>query len=210
MSNLELAAVLEFAVIILLLGFYCIWNLRIKHRPLLLTPDRDEEAVKSGTIQFVEVRKIASPWLSVTGSLTGITFSGTLVVIALSLSAIGVAEFNVFRKVVLYVGLGLMAGAAICWMFALEQLTIMAASSTQQDRWFSFYRSVGNLWTVGGFLITFASLLFLLLASPIVAIVVQTLTGVIAVTHWNIHYNWSLPFLKPPNPEPEVFSDTEP
>lgn len=191
---LELVGLSFFAFIILLLILYVVWNTAVKHRPPTFTIARDEAAVKNGDKTFDEVKKVVSSYLSVISGLTGLTFAGTLVVIALMLSVFDLTDD--LRRIVLYLILGLLGTAAVCWLFALDQLTVMASGSIDEKRFFRFYRNITNLWFVGMVFIVVALVLFLFLVYPIIGMAVGLAALVIVVGYWNTNNDWFVPLSK--------------
>ena len=90
----------------------------------------------------------------------------------------------------MYMILGLSSTAAICWLFSLDQLTMMRSRSITHYRMFAFYRSCMNLWIVGLVLLIISILLFLLLANPIVAAITGVVASLIAVRYWKVNNGW--------------------
>lgn len=195
-SVLEIAALALFGFLLLLLIMYAAWNAIIKERPVTRVADRDEIAVRSNKISLVTAKAVTSQYVSVMSGLTGITFAGTFVVIALVIGLEKIEELRTFQKVVLYVVLGLAGSAAVLWLLALDQLTIMAAASTNHRMFFRFYNYVVDLWFIGYVIIILALILFLLLAQPIAAMAMEVATFFILLGYWNINNEWFVPFSK--------------
>jgi hypothetical protein len=161
MSYSEIAAAILFGVLVLLLILFTLWNTVIRGRKVHRVADRDEEYVDSEKIFLRDAQKVVGPYISVMSGLTGLTFAGTFVVIALVLAVFDLAEFNPFRAAILYAILGLSGASAIIWLLALDQLTIMASPSVTKNMFFRFYRYIVDLWFLGYVLIILALMLFL-------------------------------------------------
>lgn len=137
-----------------------------------------------------------APYVDVMSGLSGLTFAGTFVVIALVLAIFELKEFTIFRRVILYAILGLSGTAAVIWLLAIDQLTIMASPSITQRMFFRFYRYVANLWFIGYVLIILALIFFLLLTLPVLAMVVEVATFVVLLGYWRINNDWFFPLSK--------------
>ena len=183
---------------ILLSILYIFWNWKIKDRPLVLPVSQDREAFNVDKISSKSVRReVSSALLSVISSLTGLTFAGTFVVLALVVFDVDMVDaLAAFKRVVLFIVLGLIAVAAICWLLALQALTTMARPSIEDERMFKLYVYVTILWLVGMLFIVDSLVLFLLIVNPILAMVAGVAALVVAVVYWNIAFDWSLPLPK--------------
>ena len=158
MSTLEITAVSVIGGLFLSSILYISLNWKIKGPPELPV-SRDRAAVRSDKTSFESVkREVTSALLSVISSLTGLTFTGTFVVLALVV--FDVKKLEDFERVVLYVVLGLIGVAAIWWLLALQALTTMARPSIGYERMFRLYVYVTTLWLVGMILIVFSLVLF--------------------------------------------------
>lgn len=195
-TNLEMAALALLGFLLLLLIMYSVWNAVIRGRTVTRVADRDKEAFISNRISLVAAKAASSQYLSVMSGLSGLTFAGTFVVIAFVIGLFDVKGLRVFQQVVLYVVLGLAGSAAVLWLLALDQLTIMAAASTDHQLFFRFYKYVVDLWFIGYTSVILALILFLLLAQPIAAMAVEVATFFILLGYWNINNEWYVPFSK--------------
>ena len=189
----EIAALSLLVLLMVLLLFFSGWNMIFRGRKVSRVADRDEDAVASGRIKLRDAQQVTAPYISVISGLSGLTFTGTFVVIALFLSIINPERFNLFERVILFTVLGLSGSAAIIWLLALDQLTIMASSSIRRRMFFRFYGYVADLWFVGYTLIILALILFLLLVQPILAMVVQVVTFLVLIRYRQINNEWCMP-----------------
>ena len=186
---------LGFLAFIISLGIlYIVWNTVVRRRSRTFLVDRDEAAVRNGDKTFDEVKQVVPTYLSVISGLTGLTFAGTFVVIAL---VIGVfKDMDQLEIVIVYLILGLLGTAAVCWLFALDLLTVMPSAAIDERRFFRFYRNITYLWFFGMVFVVVALTLFLFLVYPIIGMVVGLISLVIVVRYWNISNDWFVPLSK--------------
>jgi len=173
---------------------YVAWN-SAKKGKIRLAAEEDEKLLEQGLIKESEysekIQKAVPSLITTSALLAGITIAAVFIIIGqIAFNRPEFLEMESIQRGILVAALFLATVAAICWLLNLEQFTQMLAPSIDCKRLKKFQKYTYSLWRIGLTLTLISIYLFLLLASPYVAMAAGFATLWILIGYWKIHCGW--------------------